>query len=1030
VFVGRDADVAELVAAADAVASGGSGRLVLVAGEAGIGKTALVDRAATAAGLPATWASCWEGDGAPAFWPWSQVLRGLLEGDRTVLDRIGAGGDDVALLLPGRVAEAEAPGSTADARFRMFEAVAAVLREMTRDHARIVILDDLHWADRPSLRLLSFVARELRSTRALVVGTYRDTDVGVGHPLLEVIGDLAGTGAHLTLRGLAEADIAELLVALLDDPAAGDMARDVHRHTGGNPFFAHEVIRLQRSTGMASRPTGGVRAVVTRRLARLSNDCHATLRLAAVIGIEFPADLLEAASGSSREELLSHLDEATSSGLIAPDPDRVGLYAFAHAVVRETIESDLGAGALADMHSRIARALEARHGDDPDRVAELAHHFTQAASGGIDIHKAVEYSTRAGDEAVARLAHESAAERYEAALAVRRSGPSDPEGEARLLLTLGDARWAAGDPNGARGAFEEAARIGRRLDRSDLLAHAAIGLSSGLAGFEVSLLDYAQIDLLEEALAALPVEDAAARVAVLGRLSVALSFVAPTARRLELANAALAMARRLGEPRALGYALAGWCDAVAGPDHCATRRSAASEIVHLGVQARDPQLELLGRRLLVVALFELGELVVADAEIDAYARVAEMIRQPRYRWFVPLWRATRALTVGDFARAEMLTREAETIGALVDSENAAVLTAVQDWVRLRYLRRVDEALELFDSRLTGPLGDLPSFSAMQAMLDARDGELDAARQRTAALVAAGLRDTRDSEWLPELASAAEMARVLGMRDTVAAAFELLLPYADVFLVEGIGAGVVAPTAELLALLARSMGRDREADELSHRASQLKAAAGVTVSFPPVIAAAGAAAEPLGPADEGELRLEGYSWRVIFAGRSATVRDSKGMRDLATLLATPGRGVPAVALAGAVATSDDAPALDATALAAYKQRLLDLDDDLAEADAHHDVERSARLAAERDALVAELTSAVGLGGRARRPGDPGERARKAVAARIRDAIGRVHAVHPVLGRHLAHAVKTGTFCAYEPEHPVVWQCQTTPGASGA
>jgi len=282
---------------------------------------------------------------------------------------------------------------------------------------------------------------------------------------------------------------------------------------------------------------------------------------------------------------------------------------------------------------------------------------------------------------------------------------------------------------------------------------------------------------------------------------------------------------------------------------------------------------------------------------------------------------------------------------------------------------------------------------------------------------------------------AELAAAVADRRRCATLYGQLLPMADEFAVVGAAVFTTGPIVLQLGLLAAALGRWDDAaahlDDAARRCDRLGAqllAARARAEHARVLAARGhPATEEADNADGNLFRRDGDVWTVAFNGRTVPLRDAKGLRDLAVLLAVPGREVAATELvagghggtATAIAALGADPVLDDRARAAYRARLADLDDELAEADAHHDIERSARLATERDALIDELARATGLGGRRRRLGDAAERARTTVTARIRDAIGRIERAHPELGRHLRASIVTGTRCAYRPAETVRW-----------
>jgi hypothetical protein len=590
-----------------------------------------------------------------------------------------------------------------------------------------------------------------------------------------------------------------------------------------------------------------------------------------------------------------------------------------------------------------------------------------------------------------------------------------------LLLALGEARQRGSDLPRARDSYMRAATIARRHDLPQGLAAAALGLGAGLGGFEITMFDDVQIELLEEALRAIDPGDSALRARLLARLSVALSFVAEDRRRRELIVEAVSMARRLGDPSVLGHALAAHCDTIAGPSHTAKRRAQASEIVSLGLAAGEPQLELLGRRLLVVALLELGEMVEADAQIRAFSATADALREPLYRWYVPLWRGMRALMAGRIDESAALCDEAAALGAMADSVNALMLTLTQRWVRLRVEGRLSEAAAVMVEHGPQVFGQLAGTYAVGAMSQLHLGARENARSLLREFTADLRRVPMDAEWLPTMAQLAEVAAGVGDRPAAAVLDEAMAPFDRSVIVEGIGAAVYGTLGAYRAPLARLLGREEESRELEAAAAAGAETLGlmgrpqVQVSSPVQVARAHSPAA---------ASRNGATWELTFAGAIGRVSDSKGMRDLAALLATPGTELHVTDLSGgspprsAARTRGD-NVLDRRALADYKRRIDELDADLAEAEAHHDEGRTAKLAGERDFLLNELSAAAGLGGRPRRLGDDVDRQRKAVRARLRDAIERIEQAHPDLGRHLARAVRTGTFCAYDPEVPIEW-----------
>jgi tetratricopeptide (TPR) repeat protein len=1022
-FVGRLTHLEALLSAV-AAAERGDGAVALVGGEAGIGKTRLVTEVAARAPCPVLWARCWRGDGAPAFWPWQQLLRD-----------VQVGGGRSSGVLPdeeelGRLfGGTDASGETSGARFRFFDAVLDLFADAAAGRPLVLVIEDLHWADEPSLRLLQFVARDPRARRLAVIGTYRDTDLGAESPLMRCLAEFADTGPHVSLGGLTRRDVGELAGAVA--PEGMLTPRDVsllHRRTGGNPLFVRELLRLLDcagavgSLGVGSDPLpSSVRAVVAQRVARLTPPTQAVIRAGSVIGAEFDADTLASLVEGAPDEVLAAIDEARAAGLVRGTSDGAR-FGFVHAVVQEVLYDGLGHPDSARLHRRMASVLEGT--DAEHRLPELAHHLLRGAVDAEDRRRAAEYAVRAGRHNLRLLAYEDAAEWFTRAL----NALGDPEprsaGRIDLHLALGEASLAAGDVPRARDAYLQAAALARHDRDPEQQARAALGLGAGLGGFEVQLLDVVQVELLEEALDALGPEPSVLRAWVLARLSVALSFMDSEDRRRVLSDEAVATARQVGDPRALGYALAGHCDVIAGPGSCVRRRSESEEIIRLALQAADPRLELLGRRLRLVALLETGAVGEADAEIERFARTAGRLRQPLYQWYVPLWKGMRALMRRELDDAERRRAEAEELGARAHSSNATVLTFTQWWVHRRYGGRWVEAGAAMAELLGQEVASGPPVTAgPRAVAAAQTGDLDKARTLLQQWRSAPSREPGgDSEWLPESAQLAEVAVLVGARDEAEILYRQLQPYAGLFCVEGIGAAVTGSVAWYLALLARALGREGEARALEAEAREAHLRVGL-VGDPPLLAAPPSrqdAVPPEVPAAPPSLVREGLTWAASYAGRTVRLRDSKGVRDLAVLLSRPEQDVHCLELmGGADVGGEPGPALDGQARRAYERRIRELQEEADDAGAANDPVRAERAEAELDALVEQLAEAFGLSGRSRATGSASERARSAVGWRIRAAQRHAADMHPELGRHLKHAVRTGTWCSYRPETGVRW-----------
>ena len=1061
-LVGRESEAATLRTATD-VAIGGRARSVLIAGEPGIGKTALAEDAAAyaeKAGALVLWGGCWGGEGAPAYWPWIQIVRTYVNDRPTgeLLADMGDGAADIARLVPevgGRFLSITPEGDTdpEQARFRLFDHLSRFLRAAAEAQPLCLVFDDLHWADRSSLIMLRFFAQAAREARILVVGTYRDVELAT-----EDRGTLADLNAdRIVLHGLAPNEVAALIQMTIGTQPAPELAAAVFGRTTGNPFFVKEVARLLDVQGRFD-PHGraatyaipeGVRDVVRRRLAHLSQETVATLGAASVFGPDFGIDLLGRLIKTERDEVLAPLEEAVDARLVGEVPDSVGGYSFAHALVREVLYEDLGAARRSALHWRAGELLEQKHGEA--HLTEIAHHLVKGAAQG-DPAKAADAALRAARLSVRMYAWDQAAELYGRSLDALAIAGSDDARRVRTMLELGDAHVRAGNLAAARRVFEKAAELASGLGLRAELAHAALGLGGGLGGFEVRLFDDRQLDLLGRALEQLPTEDSAIRAWLLARLSVASSFVRPAEERAGMSREAVAMAERLGDRGALSYALSSLCDALAGPDNVADRVAAATQMIDLAAQpaagaARcgvescavclcDPEFALLGRRFRVVANLEAGDIAAVDRDIESYGRLAEHLRQPLYLWYAPFFRGMRAMLGGELDDAQACIDDATAIAAGTSSGNAAILTETQ---------RLGLALEAGDTltaerawrsldAASSELEKLPSASGRRAVMSGMFGDASAAVPMLRRWVAAGGLNSlpKDSEWLSTAAYTAESA--LRAEDTASAdhVYGALAPYENLFVVDGIAARFMGSVAHYLGRLATLLQRYEEAERHLRTAIAAHDATGAVLwgarsRNELERARSGAGREPDGEAAPslpgGNIfRREGEYWTVAFNGAVARLKHSKGLRDIALLLASSGREVAALDLvardvgAPAPRMADAGEIIDERARAAYKRRIAELQSEI---DDDEDPTRAARAREELDALAAQLAGAYGLGGRARKAGDPAERARKAVTERIRDAVAKLAREHPALHRHLKVSIRTGTFCSYTPERPMTW-----------
>ena len=1027
-LVGRRLATGALRSAIDA-AVGGAGGVVLLTGEAGMGKTALASEAvtyATARGAAAVWGTCWEGDGAPGFWPWIQVVRALArDGDS---DSTGAG---VLAELTG-VAEERAGilGGESAVRFRTYDLAATYLRGRAAQRPLVVVVDDLHWADLSSLRLLVFLARQLHDAAALVIGTYRDVEVTAGdHPARPLLAELAEQAELLHLTGLTEDEVGQLLERVCGERPQPPLVRAVHDRTAGNPFFAQQVARLLAAQGVPldrALVTGvppAVGDVLARRLARLPRAVVDLLAVASVVGRHFPIAMVSAIAGVPVEMAVPLLDSAVRAAVL--EPDEPGHLRFSHDLFRDVGYDGLPAARRSALHLSVAGRLE-EHTGPTATAAEIAYHRSMAWPLG-DRDRAVAALIEAAREATARTAFDEAAAHLRRAVDVAGGAMA---ADLATLCEYGDALRRAGHGEEAQAALLGAASRARAIGDAALFARAAFGAHRVTTLTESSRSGV--IALLEEALAALGAEGTdgtadggSARWLLSASLARELADgpYGDRPRAVGLASAAVEGARAAGEAGVLAYALFAQADVRWEPGTATERLSIADELAAAAAAAHETELVLEAHLCRLVALLELGDPAFA-AQLGTFSRLAEDAAIPRYLYLARSRRATLASLTGPFELADELIESAAAYGERIGEPDTWPVQASQ-LVGLAFLRhdwtRISALAAARGQTLTPP-----EFAVHErAWMLVEAGEREAA----AGLVA-GLPDRPAIyRWRHAalLTADAELVAIVRDRPRCAALYERLRPLADQFAVVASAVFTTGPIALQLGLLATALERwddaARHLRDAVARCDRLGARLHGDRARTELERLPAARGRVSGRGEASELRRDGEVWTLVFAGRAAQLRDAKGLRDLAVLLAAPGQEVAAVDLVAGPAQPVQAlgadPVLDERARAAYRARLGELDDELAQADAHHDIERSARLAAERDALIDELARATGLHGRRRRLGDTAERARTTVTARIRDAIGRIERAHPELGRHLRVSIFTGTRCAYRPAETVRW-----------
>ena len=949
------------------------GGVHLILGDPGVGKTRLAAALAEhAAGAGATVVRTrgW-GRGAPAYWPWVEIVRALCQevSGATLRADLGAAADELLRLTPElaeRLPDAQPPpegGAVSDgqvaARFTLFDALVSLLRARSRDAPVVLLIDDLQWVDDGSLVALDFVSRMLRDLAVMVVTTMHERVLERSPEAQTALSNIVRAGRRLVLGGLTSDDVGRLIALASGEEPAPALARAVHARTEGNALFTREILALLLAEGRLDDPPDevplpdGVRNTIRRRLATLDHSTIATLGLAAVLGRTFRLPALEHASPLDRQDVLAAIERAAALGVVEEVGGGVGRYRFGHGLIAETLLADMPAGARMAAHAAAGAALEQVYrGAIEAHLPELAHHYLSADARG-DLHKAVEYAQRAAERALDDLAFEQAAELYSRALEVLERLERDVPRRAALLLGLGTAQSRAGRP-AARATFERAIAAARSIDARDMFARAALGAAP--FALTPGFVDEPHVALLDEALERIGPRDEPLRVRLLCSLARALYWSDSARRRADLVAEALEMARRLGDPSTLAFALSTAQLATSGPDQTEQGLKWLHELFALTERTGETLVSLDARSRHVDLLLEVDDVAGADIAIEALARFARETRDPHASAFAQLQRARRATIEGRFQDARGLLAGVAALSGELPSTTVP-LSVDSQLIVLNWVQHGAATIGESVRRYADGVPAMPVWRAVLAATLAATGRAAEAQLEFDRLAAGDYAAVpRDSLWFGTMAALTEAVLVLGMRERARELHALLRPYA--------GRNIVTPTVAFLGpiemwlgILAR-VGGDREsalehlgrarasADRNGARMSLLRTAvleaetllelgeAQGRIRAGELLAQARADCEELGylsvleqvqrlgeqlgastpapaasaaPAATGEgaalpratLKRVGEVWTIDDGRQTLHLNDGRGVRLLALLLERPGKEVHSLELAAIV-----------------------------------------------------------------------------------------------------------------------------------
>ena len=841
--IGRGREAALLADAFKRVASGAGSEVVLVSGEPGLGKTTLVAESAAsfAADRGIVLLGRCQEDLSVSYAPFVEALQHYVvhAPDDVLQEHISAHGGELGRIISSleRRLGSLPPSSSSDPdteRYLLYGAAVGLLTAASASNPVVLVLDDLQWADKPSLQLLRHLVANLDAANVLVLGTFRDAELSGSHPLTALLGLLRRESmvSRIELRGFGDTEVVEFMSAVAGhelDERSLELAQALQRETDGNPFFVGEVLRSLIETDAIVQDRDGrwapagelsainlptsIREVISARVARLGDRAGELLAMAAVVGRDFDFDLLNRVGGTDPHELLDVLDAAASAALVREVASVQGRWSFSHALTQHTLYQDLGATRRSLIHRQVAEALEVQLGPDPGaRAGELAFHWRNATQP-INADKAIRYARQAAEVAMAALAPDDAVRYYSEALELFEASSSPDAGlRCDLLIGLGASERQAGLASSRR-TLLDAAATAIELGDTERLVDAAITNSRGITS-RIWAVDKEKVDVLTAALAALPSSDSAERAHLLALLCGEFTYDTLLERRQALADEALAMARRIGDPSTTVRVICDIDGSIDVPSRLADRRANSLDALALAEQIGDPELLQRAASVTRVSAIQAGDFELAARCGLVVAELADRVQRPSLRWLNACQRCGNALLAGDISLGKESARAAYEYGLSIGEPDATDFYGVQLSVIRLQEGRLGEMAELMDRR-ADMIWFRPSIASGHLEIGDPDRALwwllDAAADDFASM-------PYDQLWLYGISEYASVAAALREKVVCRSLFEKLAPFHDQVVFNGMA--MRFPVAYHLGALTSVLGRFEEAETYFAEAADL------------------------------------------------------------------------------------------------------------------------------------------------------------------------------------------------------------------